>query len=337
MPTLYLTIQTRTVHLDNQALVITTEDESEKRHTTRILLHDISRVVVSGSPNITVPALKSLCRAKIPLALISSRGRWIGELSGIVSNNAERRIAQYRCHISGEAALLRFALPLIATKISNQRHVLRRLSNRHGRHCIFSLERLSNLRKMLLTARELNHVRGLEGFAAAEYFKALSQFFPPEIPFVERSRRPPKNAANALLSFAYSILGAEVEFSVRLHGLDPAIGFLHSLEPGRASLALDLLEPLRPSVDAFVLSLLNRKIFTEKDFYFSPEDSGTYLTDNSHRKFFEHYEKAMSRRFAFEPTGTQMNMRTILEWQIYRYLQSLADDQCPPAFFRIPQ
>lgn len=339
MSTLYLTFRTRSVHLDNGALVVTTEDERSNRRDTRILLSDISRVVVSGSPNITIPALKTLCKEKIPLALVSSRGRWIGELSGIVSNNAERRIAQYRHCVNGDLPRLKFAIPLISAKISNQRHVLRRLSNRYGcmAECGLVLRQLALLRDMLSRSNTLSHVRGIEGFAAAEYFGAVSLFFPRELPFVERSRRPPKNAANALLSFAYTIVGSEVEFAIRVHGLDPAIGFLHSLEPGRASLALDLLDPLRPSIDAFALSLLNRKIFTEKDFRFSSEDSGTYLTEESHGKFFEHYEKAMTRRFMFAPTGTHLNIRAVIDWQICRYLQSLADEKCVPEFFRIPQ
>lgn len=339
MSTLYLTFRTRSVHLDNGALVVTTEDEQQNRQDTRILLRNISRVVVSGSPNITIPALKTLCKEKIPLALVSSRGHWFGEVSGIVSNNAERRIAQYRHYLRGEASCLRFSRPLIASKIGNQRYILRRLSNRHActDECAASLKQLALLREMLLGANTLSHVRGIEGFAAAEYFEAIARFFPQELPFVERSRRPPKNGANALLSFSYTIVGSEVEFAIRLHGLDPAISFLHSIEPGRASLALDLLEPLRPSIDAFVLSLLNRKIFTEKDFRFSPEDFGTYLTEESHGKFFEHYEKAMTRRFMFSPTGTHLNIRSVIEWQICRYLQSLADEKCVPEFFRIPQ
>lgn len=339
MSTLYLTLRTRSVHLDNGALVVATEDEQQNRQSTRILLRDISRVVVSGSPNITIPALKTLCKEKIPLALVSSRGHWCGEVSGIVSNNAERRISQYRHYVQGENSRLRFSLPLISAKISNQRHVLRRLSNRYacGGECALSLKQLDSLREMLLRTDVLSHVCGIEGFAAAEYFGALARFFPQELPFVERSRRPPKNAANALLSFSYTIVGSEVEFAIRCHGLDPAIGFLHSVAPGRASLALDLLEPLRPSIDAFVLSLLNRKIFTGKDFRFSSEDFGTYLTEASHGKFFEHYEKAMTRRFMFSPTGTHLNIRAVIDWQICRYLQCLSDERGTPEFFKIPQ
>lgn len=339
MSTLYLTIQTHSVRLENHALIINSEDASGQLRTARVLLKDISRVVVSGSPNITIPALKSLCKAKIPLALVSTRGRWIGELSGVVSNNAARRIAQYRWAVSGEAAALHFAIPLVATKIANQRDVLRRLINRYGKGVAYAstLARLKAMRAMLAQAQTVEQVRGIEGLASAEYFRALSGFFPREVPFVERSRRPPRNGANALLSFSYAIVLSEVEFALRYHGLDPAIGFMHSLVPGRAALALDLVEPFRPSADAFVLSLLNRKIFTEADFRFSPEDCGTYLEESSHAKFFEHYEKAMTRPFTFGKNGQHVDLRGVIDRQTCCYLQSLADADCAAEFFRIPQ
>lgn len=339
MPTLYLTIQTHSVRLENRALIISSEDENGERHAARVLLRDVSRAVVSGSPNITLPVLKALCREKVPFVLVSSRGRWVGELSGVVSNNAERRILQYRWATNGDAGTLRFAIPLIAAKISNQRHVLRRLANRYEKshECAFTLEHLKSLRTMLSRVHSPEQVRGIEGLSSAEYFKTLAMFFPEKVPFTERSRRPPRNGANALLSFSYTIVLSEIESAIRIHGLDPAIGFLHSLEPGRASLALDLLEPFRPSIDAFVLSLLNRKIFTEKDFRFSPEDCGTYLTEESHAKYFEHYEKAITRRFAFGENGVHVNLRKVIDWQVCRYLQSLADVNCDADFFRIPQ
>ena len=337
MSTLYLTYHSRSLCLENQALIVETEDESKNRLRTRILLRDISRIVVAGSPNITLPVLKALCRAKIPLILVTARGRWIGELSGVISNNAARRIAQYDWALRKDEGAQRFAAPLVSAKIANQRHVLRRLANRYGTECAHPLAQLKTLRGMLSQAESADQIRGIEGLAAAEYFRALDAFFPKTMPFVERSRRPPKNGANALLSFSYVIVLAEVESALRQHGLDPAIGFLHSLEPGRASLALDLLEPFRPSVDAFVLSLLNRKIFQERDFRFSAEDCGTYLEEDSHAKFFEHYEKAICRRFTFGEAETQIHMRSAIDWQVCRYLQALADDNSEPEFFRIPQ
>ncbi len=339
MSTLYLTIKTHSVRLENQALIIVSEDAAQQTCSTRILLRDVSRVVVSGSPNITVPVLKTFCRARIPLAFVSSHGRWVGELSGAISNNAERRIAQYRASIFGESALMRFARTAVSTKIFNQRHVLRRLANRHALRnvCGNALTKLKALRGLSAESSSLDMLRGIEGLAAAEYFRALAQFFPADVPFEERSRRPPKNAANALLSFSYAIVLSEIEFAIRLHGLDPAIGFLHSGEPGRASLALDLLEPFRPAIDSFALSLLNRKILTCKDFWFSNEDGGVYLDKNSHPTFFRHYEKSMTRRFIFGENDAHVNFRQLLDWQVCRYLKSLTDENIAPEFFKFPQ
>lgn len=338
MSSLYLAEQTNSARIENQNLVIVSRDENQNERTTRVLLRDVSRVVVSGNPHISVPVLKALCRQKIPLALVSSRGRWVGELSGVVSNNAARRIAQYRAATAGESLALAFAVPLLFAKISNQRSVIRRLANRNAlaEKCAPALARLKALRVMLQSADALATLRGIEGFASAEYFACLAGFFPEDVPFVERSRRPPKNAANAVLSFAYAVFLAEVEFALRLHGLDPAIGFLHALEPGRASLALDLLEPFRPSVDAFALSLFNRKILTPADFWFCPDDCGTYLDKKAHAKFFLHYEKFVTRRFAFGENAVQMNLRSVVDWQVCRCLHALSEEKVQPVFFRIP-
>lgn len=266
MPTLYLTHRARRLRLEDGGIVVDSEDDAGAERSDCILLKDVDRVVVAGSPHLTIPALKAFCRAGVPLTLVSEKGRWIGELSGACDKNAARRLAQYRCALESEPTALRFARPAIAAKIANQRHVLRRLAarSRGMDECAPTLRRLKLLHARAGAAPPLAELRGIEGAASAEYFAALAPFFPEETPFLGRSRRPPRDAGNALLSFTYAILLSEVESTVRVRGLDPALGFLHATVPGRPSLALDLLEPLRPSADAFALSLLNKKILGKK-------------------------------------------------------------------------
>lgn len=339
MPALYLTHRARHVRLEDGGIVVDSVDDDGAERSDRLLLKDVDRVVVAGSPHITIPSLKSFCRAGVPLALISEKGRWLGELSGACDKNAARRLAQYRCALEGEPAALRFARPAIAAKIANQRHVLRRLASRsRGKNgCAPTLSRLKKLLALAANAESLSELRGFEGIASAEYFGALAPFFPEETPFLGRSRRPPRDAGNALLSFTYAILLSEVESAVRAHGLDPALGFLHATVPGRPSLALDLLEPLRPSADAFALSLLNKKILGKKDFRLSEDDGGTYLKQESHAVFFEHYEKSMTRRFAFGDDGGRLSLRRVPETQTLSVLRTLEDPTEKPEFFRIPE
>jgi CRISPR-associated protein Cas1 len=143
-------------------------------------------------------------------------------------------------------------------------------------------------------------LRGYEGYGAALYFDRLRRYFPETAPFNGRNRRPPKDAANALLSWTYTIVLTEIDAAVRSAGLDPCLGFLHEISYGRPSLSLDLLEPLRaPLCDMLVLGLLNHRLVrAEEHFETSPEDGGVTLNDRGRRAFFPEYERTMQRRFA---------------------------------------
>ena len=122
--------------------------------------------------------------------------------------------------------------------------------------------------------------------AAVKYFQRLSAFFPAEIPFTQRTRRPPKDAANALLSWTYTIVRSEVDVALRTQGLDPALGWLHELSSGRPALSLDLLEPLRaPVCDLLTLNLLNHKTLQAEHSRTDLDNGGTYLTEAGRKKF----------------------------------------------------
>lgn len=332
---LYITHRTRHVRLENGGIVVDSVDESGREKTDRVLLRDVSRVIVSGSPHITLPVLKSFCRAGVPLALVSGKGAWFGELSGACTADGARRVAQYRCAAAGEEARMRFAGPAIAAKIANQRFVLRRLAQRSGNDISETAARLRRLKAAARHANTLAELRGIEGAASAVYFSALAPFFPQETPFHGRSRRPPRDAGNALISFVYTVLASELEFAVRAHGLDPALGFMHEALPGRPALALDLLEPFRPAADAFALSLLRRKILTMEHFR---EDGaeGVYLKDDAHAKFFGHYEKAVSREASPDAARRGVSLRQALERQVFRFVDALTDSSLRPEFFRLP-
>lgn len=344
MPTLYLTSSVNSVRLANDAFIVHTRaTPGVPESHSRILMRDVSRVVVSGSPNVSMPVIKQVCRYGIPLVLLSSRFGWIGEFCGSQgSRDTMRRLAQYRIAVD-ESLMCIAARELISAKIFNQRFILRRLASRNfSSSCARTLAILKNIQKGLAGTTSLAEIRGKEGCAASIYFSSLSEFFPEETPFPCRSRRPPADAANALLSFAYAVIRAEIESAVHVHGLDPCLGCLHSVNYGKPSLSLDLMEPLRPPVDAFVLSLLNRKILSLSDFSRDEENGGVYLTDGAIPKFFKHYEQNICRKFFFDLTGTSVSLRDIVDWQVCRYaefLSSVAKKDVPavPHFFKMPQ
>lgn len=343
MPTLYLSTTSNSVHLENDAFIIHSRGNeiNPQENYSRILARDVNRIVVAGTPNISIPVIKHACRKGIPLSLVSTRNGWIGEFCGNdTMRDASRRMAQYYVADNENLAILA-ARELIIAKIYNQRFVLRRLAARNASpNCIRALAILKNLQKNVEQANTITIIRGKEGAAAALYFSALAEFFPETIQFNGRSRRPPRDPANALLSFAYAIIRGEIESAIRVHGLDAYLGCLHTNNHNKPSLSLDLIEPLRPSVDAFVLSLFNKRIFDEKDFSICEENNGTYLAENSQAKFFKHYEQNICRKFFFKPTGTSLSLRDIIDWQIYRYIEFLKTVKTQPAapkFFHIQQ
>lgn len=185
-------------------------------------------------------------------------------------------------------------------------------------------------------APELDTLRGVEGYAAALYFKRLATFFPAAFPFTGRSRRPPRDAANALLSFAYTIVLSEVDAALRAAGFDPCLGFLHEISYGRPSLALDLLEPLRaPLCDLLVLRIFNHELLKPADFELNPEDGGTYLTRDGRKTFFIEYERSMTRRFSETKNAPHTDFRKVIRDQTENLMRAM-DGKTAGPFFQMP-
>ncbi|MGL4854295.1 MAG: CRISPR-associated endonuclease Cas1 [Lentisphaeria bacterium] len=340
MPSIILTTNSRKVNICSHHLLIENfNPDNNSSHTAKVPLFDIDRVIVAGSPNISVPVLKQLCKKGIPLFLTSSKGKWLGSLTSDNNLNAARRIKQYENSLNTEK-LTACSKKLIYCKIKNSRRALQRLAaNRKisaNPDLTLATDRLKYLAKSLARTDNLDSIRGVEGMAASIYFAQLSQFFPENIPFNGRNRRPPKDEANAILSYTYAIVQSEIDGAIRAHGLDTAIGSLHCVSHGTPALALDLLEPLRaPVADLFVLFLLNHQIFLPKHFRFDAKDGGVYLQQSSHKEFFFYYERHMNRLFTPSKGAPHTSLRQIIDWQVCQYLKFLEDDDSYD-FFKMP-
>lgn len=334
MSTLFLTQDVLSVRLANGALEIERQTE-EGPATVRLLLSQIDRVTVVGRPAVSLPALLSVLDAGIPCFFVSSHGRWRGALHSDEDRNAARRIRQYDRSGNRRFALL-IARPLVAAKIANQLAVLRRFGhNRPERRGWFhrspSLERLC---RKASGAGSLDSLRGTEGAASRAYFEALAAAFPASMPFENRNRRPPRDAANSLLSFSYALLLGEMEGAVRSHGLDPAIGHLHEDRTRTPSLPLDLMEPFRPACDRFVVKLANLGILRATDHFESREDGGVYLNPDGRRAFFPAWEEELSRIFPGSD-GQSTTLRREIRRAVNIYLDALESDSSP-SFFTLP-
>ena len=301
--------------------------------------HDVDRVVVIGRPDITTPAMQKMMKLGLPVFFLSSHGRWIGALSPDNNMNAERRIRQYK--MADNAVLsLSVARKLVYAKIKNSRRVIQRLSANRNQSALdiqtVTAIRLDALAENSLAAENLEELRGFEGLAASLYFARIGDFFPENVPFKTRSRQPPRDAANALLSWTYSIVLGEIDGAVRSHGLDSCIGFLHSISHGSPSLALDLLEPFRaPVCDMLTLHLLNHKILTDESFEFNAEDGGTYLRDDAKKDFFYAYENSMTRKFTEKKGEGHTDFRKLIDDAVVSVLKAL-DGHSDFNFFIMP-
>jgi len=303
---------------DNSADNLPAENKPADSTTRRLVpLHDVEHVIVSTSATITVAAQAALAEKEIPLVIVRANGSAVAHCLPPAADPLTRLVHYQRRLESGFA--LDVSRRLVEAKIANSRRLLQRLSANRKLPPPAVVARLEPFREAALRAPELDTLRGCEGAAAAAYFQALSEFFPEQAPFERRSRRPPHNAANALLSFTYMMLVHETATALHLRGLDPSLGFLHEPDNNRPALALDLIEPLRaPLGDGLVLDLLNHGTLHPTR-HFESANGGICLNLAGRRRFFTAYERRMERPFTSETTGH----RTTLRQEIHRQILDL--------------
>ncbi|HRC72962.1 MAG TPA: CRISPR-associated endonuclease Cas1 [Candidatus Competibacter sp.] len=281
------------VRLEGNALRV----EQPDANLQRIPLGMLGLVVVHGAPAVTCDVWRALSERGIPAVLVPTRGQgrvaWLG--SGL-SNTIQFRRQQHR-KADRPGVALAIARQLVGMKLRYQR----RLATGLAPWCDPPFESpvktllaiFDDKQSGLASAADLPAVMGFEGAAAAAWYGWLASNLPPAWGFGGRNRRPPRDPVNALLSLGYTLLGGEMFGAVQAAGLDPALGFLHGVVPGRESLVLDLIEPLRPGVDAVVLGLLDRAL-TPHHFIVHPEQ-GCRLNKEGRGLFYRAWAEARWR------------------------------------------
>lgn len=268
--TLYLTTPETYLRLDNDTLRV----ELERETRLRVPLHHLSAVVCFGHINLSAPLMHRLADSGIALVLLDDNGRFKARLEGAVGGNVLLRQAQFQ-RIADPAFTLDMARACVAGKIKNARQVAQRgareaKSEDEARALTRVADDLAASLRALPTASSLDVLRGVEGEAARQYFSGLNLLVRPDqraaFAMDGRTRRPPRDRFNALLSFLYAMWMNDCRSALEAAGLDPQVGFLHALRPGRAALALDLMEEFRPWADRLALTLINRGQLTVDDF-----------------------------------------------------------------------
>ena len=296
----------------------------EKEVIARYPLHTL-QTIVSFSYSGASPALMGACAQRgIGLAFCTPRGRFLARVCGESSGNVLLRREQYRIADDSQRSC-EIARNMIFGKLSNGASSIQRTLRDHApRVADCGLEdaarKVKELLPLVLEVSDLEALRGLEGVGAAAYFGVFDYLLlnrKEDFFFHGRNRRPPLDRVNAMLSFAYSLLAHDCASALESVGLDAYVGFLHRDRPGRESLALDLMEELRPCMaDRFVLTLVNNRVVKPEDF--QVQDSGAVLlTDEGRKKFL----KAWQERKRDILTHPYLNEK--MSWGLIPYVQAL--------------
>lgn len=288
---LYVTTPESYLSKDGQNVVVSVEKEER----FRIPVINIEGIVTFGYLGAS-PGLMKLCADNgVSLTFLSPNGRFIGRMQGPTRGNVLLRKEQYRI-TEDEERSLHFARLFIAGKIQNYRATLQRFIRDNGENdgVGATVNYMEHSKQWALKATSTSQLVGVEGDAANAYFGVFPELIlhqKEDFAFHGRNRHPPKDKVNAMLSFVYTLLANEAAAALETVGLDPYVGFLHALRPGRTSLALDLMEEMRAYLgDRLVLSLINRKQMTAKDFVVQGAE-GIMMSDEGRKTLLSAWQK----------------------------------------------
>ncbi len=318
--TLYVTSPNTYLSLDGENIVIKKENDE----VTRIPLHNIESIISFGYTGAS-PALMGECaKRNISVSFMTQSGKFLARVVGEVRGNVSLRKAQYRLSENTELSNI-IAKNFIIGKIFNARWVIERATRDYSMR--LDVEKLKRVSKFLINSLksveecvDLEQLRGFEGEAASQYFSVFNDLILQQkesFYFNCRNKRPPLDNVNAMLSFVYTLLAHDVAAALETVGLDSYVGFLHRDRPGRVSLALDLMEELRPiCADRFVISLINKKEVNTSGFI--KKENGAVIMDDDTRKTILKSWQGKKQDMIMHPF-----IQEKMEWGLVPYTQAM--------------
>ena len=315
--TLYVTTPEAYLSKDGLNVVISVQQEE----VFRIPVINIEGIVTFGYMGAS-PGVMKLCSDNgISLTFLSPQGRFISRVQGATKGNVLLRKKQYQ--LSDDASWsLHVVRLMIGGKIQNYRNILRRYIRDYGENEDINraVQVLERAKRDALKAQDKTELIGYEGMASNAYLEVLPILIlnqKTDFPFHGRNRRPPKDAVNAMLSFAYTLIANDTSAALETVGLDPYVGFLHTLRPGRTSLALDMMEELRPALaDRFVLRLINKRMVGKTDFI-EKEDGAILLTDDARKRVLDEWQKRKQEQIIHP------YLKEKIQWGMVPYMQAM--------------
>lgn len=325
MPSLYVTEPGSRIEKEYDRIVVSKGGEV----LLAVPLVHISEVILTRGVGVTTPALLSLLDHGTNLSLIHSSGRLRGRLVAAEAHNLPLRHKQY-ARSSDTAFCLEVSRAIVSGKLKNSRTLARRML-RSGRSTPTTsrqglethMQRLNKYLAKVPRAKNLAELRGIEGAGSKSYFAILRATLRQELTFEKRTRRPPKDPANALLSLAYTLLNNALFTACGVAGLDPYDGFFHADKYGRPALALDLVEEFRSVIaDSVVLTVVNNRMLNPKDFKDVP-GGGIYLTPRGLRVFVGQFGRRLNTKVHHPDAGRALTYQKVFELQARRLRKSI--------------
>lgn len=336
--TLYITSADAYVSKERETFVV----HIDNKKVFQAPIHSIENIVCFGFKALS-PALMAFCAENnVGISYLSESGKFLARVYGAQRGNVLLRKAQY-AFADNQQESLSIARPIVAAKVANYRNLLMRHQRNHPDDASGAVasaaeamgRRLADIRQ----AQTLDELRGYEGECATRYFGVLSSLITSQkedFEFLARSKRPPLDPANALLSFLYSLLANDIRSALETTGLDPQVGFLHQIRPGRPSLALDLMEELRAYLgDRVMLNLVNLKQVTKKDFEIR-ESGEVRMSDNARKVVITAYQKRKQEEITHPFLGETMTVGLLPHVQAQLLARYLRGDitEYPPFYMK---
>ncbi|MDP2601684.1 MAG: CRISPR-associated endonuclease Cas1 [Deltaproteobacteria bacterium] len=292
--TAYIDRKHAELRLDGSAIAVYANGE----RAGVVPLVPLGRLVLIGDLVVHTALIRRLAEHSVDVVFLSGKLQQCrGRLVGRVHRHARLRLRQYE--LSSGPFALECARALVVRKLAGQLALLNdaaadRPSERTT--LLRAADTIASVAEKVPAAASLESLRGFEGGAAAAYFAALTTLFADSLKFDGRTRRPPRDPVNALLSLTYTLIHHEWVRECELIGFDPLIGFYHQLDYGRESLACDLTEPSRPDVDRWIWEVFRQRRFTARDFSADGERPGCYLKKASRGRYYQGYEEWIASR-----------------------------------------
>lgn len=324
MTVLYLTTEGSILKLKDNQLIISKSNDILKK----ISIEKIDNIILVGQTHLSTPLTVELLKREISLSWLSKTGKFYGRLDSTKSINIERQREQFR-QADNKNFCLSLAKTFIIGKIKNSQVILRRYNRNFNYLEVDNI--ISELKRYVLkveSSEKIEELLGYEGNASKIYFKALGLLVKEPFKFKGRTKQPPKDMFNSLLSFGYTLLLYEIYTAIENRGLNPYCSFLHKIKKGHPALASDLIEEWRPTiVDSLVMSLIQTKIIKEE--HFLPKDNsneGIYLNKEGLGIFIKKFEERLKQHNSYLTyVDYPLSFRESIQFQVGSLVKSIEE------------